>query len=736
MPDAGQQRRTRPKLPPLTAEQKAQVLDLASQGMATVAISRHLGLHGSQVNGTVQNYRRTNAGALPPPDPVPPPGISENPEMAQIPPPEPSLQVTVQPHVPAAAPTRPVPLPASARDAGFSGGGRPVQVDSGGFTSSFSELRWTIERIQPQDGVLGTHYGPFTLEDLGQIYGAGTYRITKQEPGKIAMEYTRKIGDSYGPSRAPKMSSPSSAPGVVQRPGFRPWEGREPGDPSQMPFRRPFFPHGAMERPSGGGGDSGVATEAIRQMGQVQQKLMDQHKDTPDAKISEFLSAQADLQNRRFDEERRRDDDKRKDDEAKWERRQQEDRTRWEREQLASRDAHDREMLRIKVENDARLKELGLQAEEREKREQERQKFLLELDDKRLQLVRMESEAQQKRLESELNRTRDEMNKIQDRTNAELKETRESTQRALEQNQTELDERLDREREVLEREYKIREKGLEREHELNREILSIQKAQIENQTGDQLFNMIQTFVKEASKGLEKVCELKKLEAMTPEAQAAAAARGTIDGNVLNGPNRQAAAPPATEGEPQPTQPSAPKTPVDGPSGIESRVHAILEQPEGQALFKDIVQEWAQHVSVGNDPSIFATLYLEMLQNQKDSDTRLFCTILFTLMSARPWSKMHAFLKTYLTPEAEAIFSKPQAEEFYEAFRAMVHAQMKEYWVQLTKATQAKQPAAAPQAPHLVEVPVEPPGDGASPEAPVEPLVAVDSDEHEEPPAAS
>lgn len=183
MPDAGQQRRTRPKLPPLTAEQKAQVLDLASQGMATVAIARHLGLHGSQVNGTVQNYRRTNAGALPAPAPEPPPGISENLEMAQTPPPEPSLQTAAQP-VPVSAPMRPVPLPASARDAGFSGGGRPVQVDSGGFTSSFSELRWTIERIQPQDGVLGTHYGPFTLEDLGQIYGAGTYRITKQEIGR------------------------------------------------------------------------------------------------------------------------------------------------------------------------------------------------------------------------------------------------------------------------------------------------------------------------------------------------------------------------------------------------------------------------------------------------------------------------------------------------------------------------------------------------------------------------
>jgi len=641
------------------------------------------------------------------------------------------------------APMRPVSPPTRAvREAGHIGEGRPVQADSGGFVSSFGELRWTVERTQPQDGVLGTHYGPLAIEDIGQIYGSGTYKILKQEPGKVPIEYVKKIGESYGPPRCPRVPVGGTAtPGVVQRPGFRPWDRGESPDGPRPEFRRPFF---GGHPPMADRGNESVASEALRQMGQVQQKLMEQHKETPDTKISEFLATQAQLQNQRFEEERKRDEDRRRAEEDKWERRQEEERRRWERDQAAAKEAHEREMLRIKAENDARLKELQLQAEEREKREQERQKFLLDLEEKRLTLVRTEAENQQKLLQSELTRTRDEMNKIQDRTNLELKETRESTQRALEQNQSELDDRLEREREVLEREYKLREKGLEREHELNREILSIQKQQIENQTGDQLFNMIQTFVKEASKGLEKVCELKKLEAMTPEAQAAAVARGTVDGNVLSAPAHKPPGAPA-----QAVPGTTPETaalkgqdqeppPADGPSGIEARIHSILEQPEGQALFKDIVQEWAQHVEVGNDPSIFATLYLEMLQNQKDADTRLFCTILFTLMSARPWAKMHAFLKTYLTPEAEKIFSKPEAEEFYEAFRAMVHAQMKEYWVQLTKAAQAKQAPAA-SGPHLVEVPVEPPGEGASPEAaPQEPLVAVDSsdDQDEEPQAAS
>lgn len=744
MPDAAvpQRRNNRPKLPKLTPDQRSQVIALVDQGMRPVEIARQLGLHGSQVNGTVQTYRRLHGVSSP--ASVPPPGLSETSSMPEQNPQAPMSAAAPAPQVPVAsapvpaAPMRPVSPPArSVREAGNIGEGRPVQADSGGFVSSFGELRWTIERTQPQDGVLGTHYGPLTIEEIGQIYGSGNYKILKQEPGKVPIEYVKKIGESYGPPRCPRIPvSGAGGPGVVQRPGFRPWD--RGGDSPEGPrpeFRRPFFPGHAQVADRG---NESVATEALRQMGQVQQKLMEQHKDTPDTKISEFLATQAQLQNQRFEEERKREEARRHDEESKWERRQQEERTRWEREQQAARDLHEREMVRIKAENDARLKEIQLQADEREKREQERQKFLLDLEERRLALVRTEAENQQKLLQAELTRTREEMGKIQDRTNLEMKETRESTQRALEQNQSDLDDRLEREREVLEREYKLREKGLEREHELNREILSIQKQQIENQTGDQLFNMIQTFVKEASKGLEKVCELKKLEAMTPEAQAAAVARGTVDGNVLSAPQQKAqgpAAPAASQAAPAAQNADQPQASMDGPSGIEARIHGFLEQPEGQAMFRDIVQEWAQHVDVGNDPSIFATLYLEMLQNQKDADTRLFCTVFFTLMSARPWAKMHAFLKTYLTPEAEKIFSKPEAEEFYEAFRAMVHAQMKEYWVQLTKAAQAKQ---APAAPQLVEVPVEPSGEGASPEAAQqEPLVAVDNgDQLEEPPAAS
>lgn len=728
----------RPKSPPLTPDHHRQIVELYDQGLKASDIARHLGVNGQQVAGFIQTHR-LNANSSPDPS-------LETPEMSNPPPPDPQNPPAVPVPVPVppviAAPTRPAPRPIL-RDQGFGSGGRSIVIDSGGFTSPISELKWTIERIQPSDGVLGIHSGPFSLEELGQLYGSGTYRITKQEPGKgnAGIEWIRKLGDNWGPPKAPKAGQSSQQPQTFQRPWMRPIpEGREEMGPMHPGYHRPFF----RPAPAQDSNDSSVA-EALRQMGQNQRELMHQQKETPDSKISEFLSAQTALMNQRWDQEREREEGRRKEEEQKWERQRKEDRDRWDREQEAAKQIHDREMQRIKAENEARLKEMQIQADEREKREQERQKFLLDLEDKRHQLVKQEAENQQKRLESEISRTREEMNKVQERTTQEIKESRDTTQKALEQNQAELNDRLEREREVLEREYKIREKGMEKEHELNREILNMQKQHLESQTGDQLFNMIQTFVREASKGLEKICDLKKLEAMTPEAQAAAVARGTMDGNVLNGPPLPRAESPAVQpasapapAASVPANGSQPQPIPEGSSGIEIRVHKLLEQPEGRALFQDIIQEWATHVEADNDPSVFATLYLEMLQNQKDPDTRLFCTILFTLMSARPWTKMHAFLMPYLTPETAKIFEEQRAEVFYEGFRGMVHAQMKEYWIQLTLAAQAKQAkpgAAVPQqiaTPSPAEVPVEPPGEGAKPEVSAEPIVIV---EDPQPPAS-
>lgn len=63
---------------------------------------------------------------------------------------------------------------------------------------------------------------------------------------------------------------------------------------------------------------------------------------------------------------------------------------------------------------------------------------------------------------------------------------------------------FERDREALDREQKLREKALE----------IIQKI-VEKKPGDELVEMLQSFMKEASNSVSRVIDLKKLEAMTP-----------------------------------------------------------------------------------------------------------------------------------------------------------------------------------------------------------------------------
>lgn len=63
---------------------------------------------------------------------------------------------------------------------------------------------------------------------------------------------------------------------------------------------------------------------------------------------------------------------------------------------------------------------------------------------------------------------------------------------------------FERDREAQDREQKLREKALD----------IIQKI-VEKKPGDELVEVLQAFLKEASNGLGKVVDLKKLEAMTP-----------------------------------------------------------------------------------------------------------------------------------------------------------------------------------------------------------------------------
>jgi hypothetical protein len=751
----------------LTSEDKEQILTLSREGLDVTSIARQLNIHGHSVNGYVSTARRR--GLLQPRSTQEFPVQQIVPETFMV---DPTQQPVVAAPVASAPPPHMHSVPSPqlqhqvVRDSGFTGG-RPVVADSGGFSPG-GELRWTVERIAPPDGVLGTHYGPFSVEDLGQIYGEATYKITRQEPGRPAIEFVKKIGPSYGMPRNPKVHAQVATPGqpgTQQRPFFqRPWDQAPAYDPQaghippgtaaprpfyQQPYYgvpqlQPFARPAPSEEPS-------VAAEALRQMGLQSQRLIEQQdkarQSGPESQIIHLAEAQQTLWNKRWEEERRHEEERRTAEEVKWERNRQDERERSERERIASREAHDREMQRIKQENDNRIAELKLQSEEREKRATDERKFLFDLEDKRRAIMKQEAEIQQKRLETELSSNRQEMKSLKEQTAEELTATRDATAQAIQNNQKTLDERMRERTEQLDKEYKLRERGLDKEHELNTKMLDFQKQLIETQSGDELYQMLGTLLKEGSKGWEKYVDLQKLQAMTPEAQAAAIQRGAIDGNVMGGPavasspvqnqdpqapvqQRQAAAASAQRPSGNGHQAAQTAPAVSPPAGgrIETIVRDALEDPKGRETFQAIVGEWALHVEVGNDPSVFATLYLEMLRDEKNSATRLFSASFFAIMSARPWAKMLEFLRPLIDAQTLAIFQKPEAETFYEGLRGMVHHEMRGYWNNLMVAAKSKEepPAEAsqvqapvqpgPDQESTAQVPVEPSGDRANPQA--------------------
>lgn len=86
--------------------------------------------------------------------------------------------------------------------------GRPVLGSSGGFTSPSMDVKYTVERTVPPDGLVGSHLGRFSVNELGDLYGEGTYKILKYEPGRpVPIEFIQKIAGNYGPTRHPRMAN-------------------------------------------------------------------------------------------------------------------------------------------------------------------------------------------------------------------------------------------------------------------------------------------------------------------------------------------------------------------------------------------------------------------------------------------------------------------------------------------------------------------------------------------------
>lgn len=737
--------------PKASPEHVPQIISMHNEGHSNKQIADHFGINGQSVNGVIANARRK--GHLPASAPAAKGAVATAMSQGLLPntpavqnehsprletPVVPHSHMQVNPPMNNGIPNHQQPaLQSSVTTQDDFSGGRPVVGTSGGFTGAGQTVKYAVERIAPPDGLLGTHYGSFTIEELGQSYGEGTYKVTKHDPTqKFPVEFIQKIGPSYGPAKSNPHSSQRQQ--TSPRPFFQRAWGPQQQDPQGAgeEVERAAF-RSTYQRPPENGqafleiarqqsqGNSSAMETALAMMGTMHQQSLQQiesaRKGGPDSVMTSILREQQELTNRRWEEERKIQDQRRKDEEEKWQRRQDEEQRRWERDQQAERDRHARELERLARETEAREKQLRADAEEREKRSNEERRFLLDLEEKKIQLVRQEAEAAQKRLESELTRSRDEMKDMADRTNRTINENQEATTRHIEESQKQIQEQLDREREQLEREHKLKEKSLDIKSTLEGKMLDLQKENMQNSGGDQIYQIITTAFKEVSKGFEKFVDLKKIETMTPEAQIAHVARGGDTPHQAPPPPQQGqqqqpqpqvqpqqAAPqpaqeqvPAQEQAPAPAAQAQPAQQSPGETIVQNRMESMIRENLQKPFFQEVLKEWAMHIECAAeekvvDATTFANLYLEMMRDPRNDEARQGCAAFATFMKPRSWKKMLAVLSGSLEQETLSAFQRPEAEEFYKQFKAMVLEQITEYWEQFLASRQQRNGAAAQQ----------------------------------------
>ncbi len=177
----------------LTKEQKAQVLQMALQAVSVGEIARQMDVDVLRVSGTIRSAK--NTGALPP-DPAPDARLSV---------------------VPPAAPS---PAPAAAPPALSGNGGHAWsrRNPGGDFSHPAQTVKYLIERLAPQnDGLVGSHASSLSDDEVGRQYGHGSYRISKQIPGRIPEYRELDISRAFGEPRWPRDMLQSKVP---QRPAW------------------------------------------------------------------------------------------------------------------------------------------------------------------------------------------------------------------------------------------------------------------------------------------------------------------------------------------------------------------------------------------------------------------------------------------------------------------------------------------------------------------------------------
>ncbi len=718
----------------LTKEQKGQVLQLALQSVSSAEIARQMNVDVLRVSGTIRSA--TNSGLLPA-------GTQAAPE-SYVPPSIPPASASPPPLASAAAPPAAQP--------GSDGYTWTADPSGSAFAHPTQTVKYLVERFAPSnDGLVGSHTSSPSDDEIARKYGHGVYRISKQSPGKMPECREINVSKAFGEPRWPRDAESAPQP---QRPGGyppRPWQRTMPprGDeddqdaapPSFVPrqpfYRRPMPPYEDRERErtlsdfarhSAQGAES-VAVTVVDKLSNLQertlQRMEEQSKRGPDSFVKDFYTQQQDYQHRIATEERQKDDTRRTDEQQRIETRQSEERKRDQERRSEDEDRH----RRWQGDQDKR--------HERDlERIREERKTMMELEDRKLNLIKEESKAREEILRKEIESHRLRIEEIQEASESRIGEMQEQVQNDLK-----------RGRESLDKEHSIREKALDNEHSLKQEMVNIRGEMVKSQGQDDLTKMLTTLVEGVKETIAKVVELKKFEMATPEDRAAQ--MGQPPGDVRDIPAGAIPASPTT----RPPHPPAVASPTKAPgsNGAEATTtipatltaDAAIQESLKDPMAQHILREWSVTLQKGKDPAMFVNTFMEFMKDEtpQGSAGRKASAAFAQLVDNRDWPEMKKLIAPALPPDVKDAFDVPGASDFYNAFRVMVCESIRDYWhmYYAEKRRQAQERQAAQAGAqqqtvpaHQIATPAPAEAPAAPVEAPVETAVATAAPAAEEP----
>lgn len=627
----------------MSPQLKAQIAALIADGRTNAEIAKEFELDGRLVQGMRQSSILSGVMKNRPKTSIPD-GMSP---LSEPTPPPPLADPMPPPKVEAPAPAAPPLTPAAPR---------PAAVPQA--------VRAPASPPQPSDGFVGGRQDSSVAE--GFASGSQTrYQVERTvpmdgylgvHPAPFTLETLGKLYGSgtYRITRFETGRPPHVIPDVCIGPSSGPptYPGKDERERGHRDPRRTFADaEGAgavldrFARPYvAPSADVGAA--AIQTLGTIQLEAMrEKAKNNPDVFLKDFYTSQ-----------QARDEQRRVDDEERWRRRMEEEDRR-----------HGRDLEKIRAESEARLAAAKAERD-----------AMLALEDKKMEVFKAELKAREERMKEDLARS----------------------ERATKEMRDSLQEQMNDTKANMDKEHELRLQMLNREHEYKAEMLKLQEKVMKEGNQDAFVGALERILGEVGGHIREIVELKKLEAMSPEAQAAAMQKGAVNGNLREPPRK--------------VLPPQEKPPValagTGGNGSQAKQEENVEQIIRESLAKPelrgIVAEWVGHVKSGTTPAMFANMFVEFMRDPEDHKLRKSCSSFATFMAKRDWAAMYPVLKPILSKEEIEVFETPAAADFYETFRACVVESVNAYWAEFLAAQEeAKAKAAQAQAEKKEAVPV-------------------------------